>query len=116
MKSSLILGYGSTGKDIEQYLISQNKNYLIHDDLENIDKKYKFNTENINNIETIFVSPGVKKDHEILRMASSSGIKIMTDIELFSEINNVNLIGVTGTNGKTSFVCLLYTSPSPRDE
>ena len=107
MKSSLILGYGSTGQDIEQYLISQNKNYLIHDDLENIDKKYKFNTENINNIETIFVSPGIKKDHEILRMASSSGIKIMTDIELFSEINNVKLIGVTGTNGKTSFVTLL---------
>jgi len=107
MKSSLILGYGSTGQDIEQYLISQNKNYLIHDDLENIDKKYKFNTENINNIETIFVSPGVKKDHEILRVASSSGIKIMTDIELFSEINNVKLIGVTGTNGKTSFVTLL---------
>ena len=111
MKSSLILGYGSTGQDIEQYLISQNKNYLIHDDLQNIDKKYKFNTENINNIETIFVSPGVKKDHEILRMASSSGIKIMTDIELFSEKNNVKLIGVTGTNG-----CLLYTSPSPRDK
>ena len=40
MKSSLILGYGSTGQDIEQYLISQNKNYLIHDDKENIDKKY----------------------------------------------------------------------------
>ena len=36
MKSSLILGYGSTGQDIEQYLISKNKNYLIHDDLENI--------------------------------------------------------------------------------
>jgi len=107
MKSSLILGYGSTGQDIEQYLISQNKNYLIHDDKEDIDKKYKFSTESINNIETIFVSPGVKKDHEILRMASSSGIKIMTDIELFSEKNNVKLIGVTGTNGKTSFVTLL---------
>jgi UDP-N-acetylmuramoylalanine--D-glutamate ligase len=107
MKSSLILGYGSTGQDIEQYLISQNKNYLIHDDKEDIDKKYKFSTESINNIETIFVSPGVKKDHEILRMASSSGIKIMTDIELFSEKNNLKLIGVTGTNGKTSFVTLL---------
>ena len=107
MKSSLILGYGSTGQDIEQYLISQNKNYLIHDDKEDIDKKYKFSTESINNIETIFVSPGVKKDHEILRMASSSGIKIMTDIELFSEKNNVKLVGVTGTNGKTSFVTLL---------
>ena len=32
MKSSLILGYGSTGQDIEKYLISKNKNYLIHDD------------------------------------------------------------------------------------
>ena len=25
------------------------------------------------------------------------------------------LIGVTGTNGKTTTTCLLYTSPSPRD-
>ena len=50
MKSSLILGYGSTGQDIQQYLISKNKNYLIHDDTENIDKEYKFNIENINNM------------------------------------------------------------------
>ncbi len=107
MKSSLILGYGSTGHDIEQYLISKSKNYFIHDDKKNIDDKYKFNTENINNIETIFVSPGIKKDHEILRLAASSDIKIKTDIELFNEENNVKLIGVTGTNGKTSFVTLL---------
>ncbi len=107
MKSSLILGYGSTGQDIEQYLISKNINYLIHDDNKNIDEKFKFNLNNINNIETIFVSPGIKKDHKILKMASSNGIKIMTDIELFSEINNVKIIGVTGTNGKTTFVTLL---------
>ena len=91
MKSSLILGYGSTGQDIEKYLISQNKNYLIHDDIEIIDKKYKFNTENINNIETIFVSPGIKKDHEILRIAESCGIKIMTDIELYSAVSYTHL-------------------------
>ena len=107
MKSSLILGYGSTGQEIENYLISKNINYFIHDDNKNIDEKFKFNLDNINNIETIFVSPGINKDHEILRMAASSGNKIMTDIELFSEINNVKIIGVTGTNGKTSFVTLL---------
>ena len=107
MKSSLILGYGSTGQDIENYLISKNINYFIHDDKKNIDEKFKFNLDNINNIETIFVSPGINKDHEILRMAASSGNKILTDIELFSEINNVKIIGVTGTNGKTSFVTLL---------
>ena len=107
MKSSLILGYGSTGQEIENYLISKNINYFIHDDNKNIDEKFKFNLDNINNIETIFVSPGINKDHKILRMAASSGNKIMTDIELFSEINNVKIIGVTGTNGKTSFVTLL---------
>ena len=107
MKSSLILGYGSTGQEIENYLISKNINYFIHDDNKNIDEKFKFNLDNINNIETIFVSPGINKDHEILRMAASSGNKILTDIELFSEINNVKIIGVTGTNGKTSFVTLL---------
>ena len=107
MKSSLILGYGSTGQDIEKYLVSKNINYLIHDDNKNIDEKFKFNLDNIKNIETIFVSPGINKDHEILRMAASSGNKILTDIELFSEINNVKIIGVTGTNGKTSFVTLL---------
>ena len=107
MKSSLILGYGSTGQEIENYLISKNINYFIHDDNKNIDEKFKFNLDNINNIETIFVSPGINKDHEILRMAAFTGNKIMTDIELFSEINNVKIIGVTGTNGKTSFVTLL---------
>ena len=107
MKSSLILGYGSTGKDIERYLISKNKNYFVYDDKKNINEKFKFNIKNIINLETIFVSPGIKKDHEILKIAASNGIKILTDIELFSEFNNVKLIGVTGTNGKTSFVTLL---------
>ena len=107
MKSSLILGYGSTGQDIEKYLISKNKNYLIHDDEKKINEKYKFNIDDINQIEVIFVSPGIKKNHEILRIADSNDIKIMIDIEIFNEINNVKLIGVTGTNGKTSFVILL---------
>ncbi len=107
MKSSLILGYGSTGQCVEQYLISKHKKYLIYDDKKNIDEKFKFYKKNINDIETIFVSPGIKKNHEILKMAESGGIKIITDIELFCEINKVKTIGVTGTNGKTTFVTLL---------
>ena len=107
MKSSLILGYGSTGQDVEKYLISKNKNYLIHDNEKNINEKIKFKIDDINKLEVIFVSPGIKKNHEILRIADSNDIKIMTDIEIFNEINNVKLIGVTGTNGKTSFVILL---------
>ena len=92
MKSSLILGYGSTGQDIEKYLISKNKNYLIHDDEKKINEKYKFNIDDINQIEVIFVSPGIKKNHEILRIADSNDIKIMTDIEIFNEIRVITAV------------------------
>tara|TARA_B100000676_G_scaffold229905_1_gene228346 strand:- start:8958 stop:10145 length:1188 start_codon:yes stop_codon:yes gene_type:complete len=107
MKASLILGYGINGQDIEKFLISKDKEYFIHDDEKEIPKKLKFNFNELQNLETIFVSPGIKKNHEILKLANTNDIKIITDIELFSEINNVKIIGVTGTNGKTSFVTLL---------
>ena len=107
MKPSLILGYGATGKDIEKYLISENKNYVIYDDNKNIPNELNFQLEDITNLEMIYVSPGIKKDHKILNIAEESNIKVTTDIEYFNDISNVKIVGVTGTNGKTTFVSLL---------
>ena len=107
MKSSLILGYGATGKDIEKYLISENKKYLIYDDNKTIPNELNFQLEDINNLEMIYVSPGIKKNHKILNIAEESNIKVTTDIEYFNDISNVKIVGVTGTNGKTTFVSLL---------
>jgi len=107
MKPSLILGYGATGKDIEKYLISENKKYVIYDDNKNIPNELNFQLEDITNLEMIYVSPGIKKDHKILNIAEESNIKVTTDIEYFNDISNVKIVGVTGTNGKTTFVSLL---------
>ena len=107
MRPSLILGYGSTGKDIEKYLISENKKYFIYDDNKIIPQELNFQVKDITNLEMIYVSPGVKKDHKILKIAEESNIKVTTDIEYFNNISNVKIIGVTGTNGKTTFVSLL---------
>jgi len=107
MKPSLILGYGATGKDIEKYLISENKKYVIYDDNKNIPNELNFQLEDITNLEMIYVSPGIKKDHKILKIAEESNIKVTTDIEYFNDISNVKIVGVTGTNGKTTFVSLL---------
>ena len=107
MKPSLILGYGATGKDIERYLISENKKYVIYDDNKNIPNELNFQLEDITNLEMIYVSPGIKKDHKILKIAEESNIKVTTDIEYFNDISNVKIVGVTGTNGKTTFVSLL---------
>ena len=107
MKPSLILGYGATGKDIERYLISENKKYVIYDDNKTIPNELNFQLEDITNLEMIYVSPGIKKDHKILNIAEESNIKVTTDIEYFNDISNVKIVGVTGTNGKTTFVSLL---------
>tara|TARA_B100000927_G_scaffold99082_1_gene80159 strand:+ start:633 stop:1817 length:1185 start_codon:yes stop_codon:yes gene_type:complete len=107
MKPSLILGYGATGRDIEKYLISENKKYVIYDDNKNIPNELNFQLEDITNLEMIYVSPGIKKDHKILNIAEESNIKVTTDIEYFNDISNVKIVGVTGTNGKTTFVSLL---------
>ena len=107
MKYSLILGYGSTGQDVEKYLISKNKEYYIYDDYKTIPQELNFKLSDIDNLENVFVSPGIKKDHEILNLAQEKNVKLTSDIQYFNEISRVKIIGITGTNGKTSFVTLL---------
>ena len=107
MKYSLILGYGSTGQDIEKFLISKNKKYYIYDDYKTVPKEFTFELSDITNLENIFVSPGIKKDHEIINLAKEKNINLTSDIQYFNEISKVKIVGITGTNGKTSFVTLL---------
>ena len=107
MRPSLILGYGATGQDIEKYLISKNRKYFIYDDNKNISQELNFQLRDISNLEMIYVSPGIKKDHKILNLAEENKVIVTTDIQYFNEISNVKIIGVTGTNGKTTFVTLL---------
>ena len=107
MKYSLILGYGSTGQDIEKFLISKNKKYYIYDDYNTFPKEFTFELSDITNLENIFVSPGIKKDHEIINLAEEKNINLTSDIQYFNEISKVKIVGITGTNGKTSFVTLL---------
>ena len=107
MKYSLILGYGSTGQDIEKFLISKNKKYYIYDDYKTVPKEFTFELSDITNLENIFVSPGIKKNHEIINLAKEKNINLTSDIQYFNEISKLKIVGITGTNGKTSFVTLL---------
>ena len=50
MKYSLILGYGSTGQDIEKFLISKNKKYYIYDDYKTVPKEFTFELSDITNL------------------------------------------------------------------
>ena len=105
----LIFGYGATGKSVETYFQKNNIEYLIYDDDRKIEipKNQKFKDSNFDDLDEIIISPGVKPTHELLNKINSRGISVKTDIDLFNEIYKGKLIGVTGTNGKTTFVNLL---------
>ena len=105
----LIFGYGATGKSVEAYFQKNNIKYFIYDDDKEkiISKKQKFKDSKIEEIDEIIISPGIKPTHELLNKVNSLGKAIKTDIDLFNENYKGKLIGVTGTNGKTTLVNLL---------
>ena len=105
----LIFGYGATGKSVEAYFQKNNIKYFIYDDDKEkiISKKQKFKDTKIEEIDEIIISPGIKPTHELLNKVNSLGKAIKTDIDLFNENYKGKLIGVTGTNGKTTLVNLL---------
>ena len=60
------------------------------------------------NLDLIVKSPGIKLNHEIL--IKYKNVEIINDIELAYLIvkdKNIKIIGVTGTNGKTSTTMLI---------
>jgi len=105
----LIFGYGATGKSVETYFQKNNIEYLIYDDDKEIEisKIQKFKDSNFKDIDEIIISPGIKPTHELLNEINSRGIPVKTDIDIFNEIYTGKVIGVTGTNGKTTLVNLL---------
>ena len=106
---TLIFGYGITGKAVENFLKVKSKEYLIYDDNENIifdiKKELLFNDSQIDLIDEIVISPGINPNHKQIKNFETKNI--ITDIDLFSREFQGKFIGVTGTNGKTTFVNLL---------
>tara|TARA_B100001250_G_scaffold395924_1_gene401355 strand:+ start:442 stop:1620 length:1179 start_codon:yes stop_codon:yes gene_type:complete len=105
----LIFGYGATGKSVEAYFQKNNIEYFIYDDYKEkeIPKNQKFNATRFVEVDEVIISPGIKPTHELLNEINSQGLSVKTDIDLFNEIYKGKLIGITGTNGKTTLVNLL---------
>ena len=106
---TLIFGYGITGKAVENFFKVKSKEYLIYDDNENvildIKKELLFDDSKTDLIDEIVISPGINPNHRKIKNFETKNI--ITDIDLFSREFQGKFIGVTGTNGKTTFVNLL---------
>ena len=55
----------------------------------------------------VLMSPGVSLDEPIARAARARGIEVLGDVELFAREVRAPVIGVTGTNGKSTVTTLV---------
>lgn len=57
--------------------------------------------------DTIFLTPGMKKDLPEIRAARAAGTRVRGEVDLFLELCRAPVIGVTGSAGKTTTSCLI---------
>lgn len=73
---------------------------------EKIDFEAGIHSEKVFDCDLMVVSPGVPSDSEVIKNAKSKNIKIISEIEFASSFCKANVIGITGTNGKTTTTSL----------
>jgi len=61
----------------------------------------------LNGCKAVYASPGVPWRAPLLEAARARGLIVSSDIDLFFQLSSAPIIGVTGTNGKTTTTALL---------
>ena len=89
------------GKIKEKY-----KQVLIHNEIEWEDEKH---TEaEILNADIIMKSPGIPDKAPLVKQIREQGILVVSEIEFASKYTNATIVGITGSNGKTTTATLTH--------
>ena len=114
-----ILGAGKSGLAAAEILANSNAHIFIFDDNNprpsSIKKTHWQNYKEWpwKNLISLIVSPSIPTNnfdkHEAVELAIKHNVKIINEIDLFFETNpKAKIVGITGTNGKSTTVSLLY--------
>ena len=124
-KKVLILGMARSGVAAAKTLIKRNNVVVINDIKEDHDKKIVNELEEMgcklvlgfhpsdllnDSFNYVIKNPGIRDDHKIIQEARNLGIPVINEVELAYNLlpDDVTLIGITGTNGKTTTTTLTY--------
>ena len=110
-KVAIVYGLGSSGKSAIKFLSSLGYVLYAIDDKNEICPNATFvknlSEINLKNIDFAVVSPGVDINNEKLHLLKENNIKLISELELGRKFIKSKIIGVTGTNGKTTCVNLI---------
>ena len=127
-KINFVVGLGRSGFWAAKFLRSIGKKVIVWESKENkellekkevlkkldisvyLDKQFLFNefSHCLNQIESVVVSPAIPIDHQTIIKLKQKGIMVIGEINIaWESLKNLNWIGITGTNGKTTVTHLL---------
>lgn len=121
MKKMVILGAGESGKGTA--ILAQQKGYDVFvSDAASIAPEIKslfdqkgirweektHSTAEILQADLVMKSPGIPAHVEIVKSIRAAGIVIQSEIEFASQFTSATIIGITGSNGKTTTTLLIY--------
>jgi len=123
-KKVLILGLGVSNLPLIDYLYENKANIFVADakELEEFDSnivdkinkyniKYSLGKDYMNSVEgfdIIFRSPSILPTNEKLASEIKRGCLVTTEIELLMKLIDCKIIGITGSDGKTTTTTLIY--------
>ncbi|PQJ77398.1 UDP-N-acetylmuramoyl-L-alanine--D-glutamate ligase [Polaribacter glomeratus] len=121
MKRLVILGGGESG--VGTAILGKQKGYKIFvSDKGSVSKKYKevlLNNEidfeenqhtesKILNADVVMKSPGIPDKVELVKKLREKGIPVISEIEFAAQFTDAKIIGITGSNGKTTTTLLVH--------
>lgn len=120
-KRLVILGAGESG--VGAAILGKKEGYEVFvSDRGSIELKYKQvliqeeieweaekHTENkILNADLVMKSPGIPEEAPLVLKLKENGVKVISEIEFASKYTHASLIGITGSNGKTTVTSWIY--------
>ena len=121
-KQILVLGFARSGYSTAKILKKLGYNVILNafDDLSTDSKAIELKElgveivdgghplELLESADLIVKNPGIKYEIEFLQKAIEKNIDIITEIELANTIFNIDMVAITGTNGKTTTTQMTY--------
>ena len=117
----VVVGLGRTGLSCARFLAARGERVVVTDSrvrppelagLQDLTTRVEtrlggFDERLLDDARQVVVSPGVPLSEPFLRRAAARGLEIVGDIELFARAVAGPVVGVTGTNGKSTVTTLL---------
>lgn len=116
---SVVMGMGKTGIACVRFLVNQGLAVRVMDNranppglmaIQEMTIPYitgYFDTEQLLQAHEIIISPGLSLQEPALAPALRAGVPVISEIELFARHVNAPMIGITGSNGKSTVTTLV---------